>query len=605
MKSIIKSFIWVAIFSSGLASSFALCAEQSDREYIDSLYRQYLGQPAEEGGIFYYTGELKKPNGRAQVQQQISSSPEAQAYAARVALAAQREREETGFINGLYEEYLGYTANESGLKKYRGILAEMGEAGRKYVRNRIANDVQAVKRRALRALSEEVIQGHRNTIRDLYLQYVGFEPNEGGYKRYLPMILEGGGREQAEAIISASSEAKKYAEKLERDRQMRELLAANSAARKANCEACLSAASPLEKMQCLVQIVKEQQAQIAATPGDAVTRNLGDELAPEISEWEKSLKRQMTIDYLERFYADIRNNPTREKDFFLFLKVLHKLFPDAPIYDYFFNFGNHEANAPQLAGLQVLVDHMAQKGKYAGLEKIVEMTTLKDLTGALRRLNDQDFIGERKLLVLHAGSVGGHYSPLFIRRSTQDTIIVMPESGPFMRRASGDDPTMVINAFHQAIFNQVSAASLPNLKIFTFNQARQADGVSCSITSLGDVLEGHQFNLIDYVLGLDEAAVTQWEDTVLYRIEYPPPPFMKSRQSTSYLPAYEQAYPQWAGAIVSQKMTGVGEMKTKTLQDIITQSTISEGGRDVNFYTRGKAFKYFKILVEKALEKAV
>jgi hypothetical protein len=311
-------------------------------------------------------------------------------------------------------------------------------------------------------------------------------------------------------------------------------------------------------------------------------------------------KKRAVLEHLQKFYDNIDHqyatNWEMEKRFYYFVKVVDRLFTEARVFDQFFDFklGTEIANAPDFGGLQTLIRHFNTKEKdsekYKGKLQDILLCNVSDLRTTLNTLHDQGFRGVKKIIVLNRGSIGGHYTPLFVKISDTGSKCIITDSGPFDSK------------FHWILKIQkvIQDSKLSQIPIYAFDPHRQTDGVSCSISSFRDVLESTKFDLVDYVEKAPKEASSQ-KNGITVLNQYPPC-FMKIAQSLSYLPKYKHAVPESRTMVVASKSTPQQRRNDKTLQQVVDSHHAIKDGRDVNFYLRKRAFKYFKVILEQILK---
>ena len=199
-------------------------------------------------------------------------------------------------------------------------------------------------------------------------------------------------------------------------------------------------------------------------------------------------KRSAILGYLKDFTATIKTRPEWEFEFeyYIFLKTVDKLCPELKIFDHFFDFGMGLliSVAIDIKGFQVLLDHFNTKTKdsykYNGKLADVTLTNVFGFADHLKQMEATNFIGIRKFHVLNGGKemggIGGHYDPIFIRRTTAGTTLIISDSGDFHGKNGPSIWLPVLKA-------KIDEANLRNPIIFTFRSARQSDNLSCGITS--------------------------------------------------------------------------------------------------------------------------
>src|SRR5262249_20589682 len=82
----------------------------SNQNFVNNLYQELLGRPADPSGMSYYSGQLDQGGSRAQVIQQIMGSNEYH----------------TDVVQQLYQKYLHRSADSSGLATYVAFLNNGG-----------------------------------------------------------------------------------------------------------------------------------------------------------------------------------------------------------------------------------------------------------------------------------------------------------------------------------------------------------------------------------------------------------------------------------------------------------------------------------------------
>jgi hypothetical protein len=518
--------------------------------------------------------------------------------------AAKFNAEDVLFIEDLYVEHVGYKPNAQGLAKYLPLLDEDGgrervtklvsestEAKQFYIKNLYLTLVGYVPQyfdfldylplmknkedwETVRKVIAESPEAKEYTIRQLYLQYVGYEPDARGIAHYLPLFKSESDRANIEKLISQSPEA---IEKKRKDEQ---------------------AASEL--MNHFVESYQFDSDQ--------------NELRNEISQIDPNHRRLMALSYYSHFYKNLHYYPenVREGQFYRYLKVLDLMFPDAQIFNYFFDFGKQIANAPNLEGMKILIEYFNTKKKgtnqYENTLNDIVALPLQQLTSRLNELKNSDFLGEKRFLVLNQGTVGGHYVPVFLKRSPSETQIIVTDSGPWslIDKKTGEQ---VLNKYVLRIQDAINRSELKNTQLYTFAYGRQADGVSCSITSLRDILESNKFSLFQYIQTLEPSQIDQWGNTDLHIIHSYPPEFMKVAQRLSYIDPFESKHPEWKNKKISMKphlRNGNKEIEYRTLRQVMDTHTVDvltdRGFEKRNFYLRRRAFKYFGVILNNILQ---
>lgn len=143
-----------------------------------------------------------------------------------------------------------------------------------------------------------------------------------------------------------------------------------------------------------------------------------------------------------------------------------------------------------------------------------------------------------------------------------------------------------------------------NLRIYTFEPSRQADGVSCGIISWNDILMSNRFDLFGFVevLNSDQYVVDE-SDRRIRVINFYPPEFMKVRQSVQFITGYENDVPASRFRVVSTKpiTDDNGPRVDKRIRDVVEKHT--KNGR--NSYTSHRACKYFYIVAKAVVERGL
>jgi hypothetical protein len=236
---------------------------------------------------------------------------------------------------------------------------------------------------------------------------------------------------------------------------------------------------------------------------------------------------------------------------------------------------------------------------YAGNMKDTISINFSDFSSQLNHMIDSDYNGYRNFLIKHSGR--RHITPVFVKRSPTKTIIIITDSGPS-------------NSHHKWLFmlqEAINRTQLKNVKIFGFTPGRQSDSVSCPVMSLRDILEESKVNLFKYVDQIEKdypsylRLISNDDDSKhnLFIIDHYPANFMKVTQSLKTIQEYE--YCDLPLKYKDLKTRDNSDSKTPLKQIIESHTeTIGDGAtsRKINFYTRKKAFKYSKIIVQHLLE---
>jgi hypothetical protein len=291
----------------------------------------------------------------------------------------------------------------------------------------------------------------------------------------------------------------------------------------------------------------------------------------------------ISLSYLSYFMK--LNEPLlhHERRFYVYLKLLHIMFPSINLFSYFIDFGPHGRNILTIPGIQLLL-HL--------LHLNATVTEVNELTSILNNLTNSS-VHEHVIFVRIPEEY--HPAPLFVSRSNHDTLIIITD-------AAGKDGIKFLTRFQQAINRSI----LPNIKIVAFVPRRQYDICSCPISCLQDLIEHQSFNLVQYVQTLNAQTLSRWNNTNLYFAPAFPPRFMKIMQSLTALDDYYQRYPHWRDTKVSRKHLN-GTIIEQNLQQVISSHTIiidtgnGSGPHQVNHYLRQHAFYYFEQLIQHLL----
>lgn len=358
---------------------------------------------------------------------------------------------------------------------------------------------------------------------------------------------------------------------------------------------------PAEHMSCLVDSFDSLETQ--------------NEVKSLVTTLSLSHRKKLVVSYIEYFYDHIEDftDANREKLFNSYTKITHQVLPEVGIHQYFFDFGNHLANAPTLEGLKVVLNHFKNKEKdsekYKNKLNNVAFTFLAEFTERLNELAAQNFVGDRQFLVLAAGTVGGHYIPVLLKKTETDTTFIITDSGPWLLPDHKTGKTTT-NRYVAAIQRVIGLSNLKNVNLFAFLYGRQADGVSCSITSFRDILEAQKIDLFDYIKNVDPSRIEKINGTNLSIVAYYPPHFMKVAQRLAYIDDYEKQNPDARTTIVAVKTVlknGESVIEKKTLRQVIEAHTLSvlvnNRVEKRNFYLRKKGFKYFRLIIRSVVEK--
>lgn len=319
------------------------------------------------------------------------------------------------------------------------------------------------------------------------------------------------------------------------------------------------------------------------------------ELELEISKIAPEERKAMTLSYSTYFYKTITPmNEKLETTFHSFIRILDKLFPELRFFNYFYvSEKTNNINILDLDGARVLINYFNSHKQYRHRLDRTYSINIIHLLEELNALETNNVTGEVTFLVQHI--VWGHFTPVFIRRSDNQTRIVLTDAGAW-------DSIM---GWVPKIKNIINESTLKNVQIFSFAPWRQTDAYSCPIISIRDTLENTRFNLFDFVEANQskfQPAPHNNEQNNLFLIHGIPPAFMKVTQSGTALTNYEKLYPEYRDVIVNEK-----NQTLKALTDAYTTPGIIRNRleqpevKDVKFYTRKKAFKYFDIIIQSLL----
>jgi hypothetical protein len=331
-----------------------------------------------------------------------------------------------------------------------------------------------------------------------------------------------------------------------------------------------------------------------------------EEFINKIKEWKElfakfqgpDLKGQL-LAHINDFYKNIKTyeDQQRELKFACFLDVADALLPNAHVYKWFFDTRSSEQvrNIPKFEAIKSLIHYFNKEkasNKYTDKLSDIDFCEVDQLTAHLNALNQENFQGEKRIIVFHPSDDAGHYSTIFLKRVKHQVLAVIVEAGLFKN---------IYHCWISKIQAAINKSSIKDVKMYSFDPFRQTDQFSCPIVACRDILENTKQDIIEHVQAMEKIPGQFRNHEGIVVISQYPANFMKVKQSVSYLKDYEKENKASKQKIVSTKACVNGVLEHKTLKEVVDKHTLTSNGRKMNFYLRKRAFKYFTIMVSKLL----
>jgi hypothetical protein len=172
--------------------------------WVNSIYQQHLGRTADADGLQHFVGALRNGMSLSQLMQQVENSSEA------VQRRQELETERAYCVNSIYQQHLGSTADADGLQHF--VSALRNGMSLSQLIQQIESRPEAVQRR------QELETERAYCVNSIYQQHLGRTADADGLQHCVSALRNGMSLSRLIQEIENSPEAARRRQELETER---------------------------------------------------------------------------------------------------------------------------------------------------------------------------------------------------------------------------------------------------------------------------------------------------------------------------------------------------------------------------------------------------